>query len=138
MPKIARIDHHDRAAQSGADQLTKISRLTTEQGADAARESIERARASATDAAEDKQQILQQTAGESAELGRAIVDLIGQQTRHNMQVAAAFGRVMNWAEVAEIQRDYLAGSINRMSQLGERYRAMMQAGMKSMTFPSRQ
>ena len=138
MPKIARIEDHNRAAQSGADKLTKISRSMTEQGGGAARESIERARASATDAAENQQQILQQTAGQSAELGRAIVDLIGQQTRHNMQVAAAFGRVMNWAEVAEIQRDYLAGSFNRMSQLGERYRAMMQAGMKSMTVPPRQ
>ena len=55
-----------------------------------------------------------------------------------MQVAAAFGRVMNLAEVAEIQRDFLAGSFNRMNQLGERYCAMMQAGMKSMTFPPRQ
>ena len=138
MPKIARIEDHDPAAQSGADKLTKISRSMTEQGGDAARESIERARASATDASESQQQILQQTAGESTELGRAIVDLIGQQTRHNMQLAAAFGRVMNWAEVTEIQRDYVAGSFNRMSQLGERYRAIMQAGMKSMTFPPRQ
>jgi hypothetical protein len=137
MPKIARIEDHDRAAQSGADKLTKISRSATEQGADAARESIERVRASATDAVQNQQQILQQTAGESAELGRAIVDLLGQQTRHNMQVATAFGRVMNLAEVAEIQRDFLAGSFNRMNQLGERYCAMMQAGMKSMAFPTR-
>ena len=137
MPKTARIEDHDGAAQSGADKLTKISRSATEQGADAARESIERVRASATDAAENQQQILQQTAGESAELGRAIVDLLGQQTRHNMQVAAAYSRALNWAEVAEIQRDFLAGSFDRMNQLGERYRAMMQAGMKSLALPTR-
>jgi hypothetical protein len=134
MSKIARNEGHDGSAERVADKPTKIARSTTQQGAGAARESIERARASATDAAENQ---LQRSVGESAELGRAIVDLLGQQIRHNMQVAAAFGRVMNWAEVAEIQRDYLAGCFNRMNQLGERYGAMMQAGMRSMATPTR-
>ena len=135
MPKIANAENHERVA--GADKLGEMARSTTEQGADAARRGIERARDAAMNAAENQRQILQQSAGESAELGRAIVDLIGQQTRHNMQVATAFGRAVNWAEVAEIQRDFLAGSFHRMNQLGERYRAMMQAGMKSMAPPAR-
>jgi hypothetical protein len=138
MPKIAHNEADgENDVERGHERLTKIARSATEQGADAARESIERARTTVEVVAEKQRQAIQQSAGEAAELGRVFVDLLGQQTRHNMQTAAAFGRAFNWAEVADIQRDFIAGNFARMNQFGERYRAVMQAGMRSMAFPSR-
>jgi hypothetical protein len=138
---MARIAHDQvdvaEDVERGGERLTETARSASEQGAGAARETMERARTSVTQVAEEQRQAIQQSAGEAAELGRVFVDLLGQQTRHNMQVAAAFGRAVNWAEVAEIQRDFIAGNFERMNQLGERYRAMVQAGMKSMTLPAR-
>lgn len=128
---------HESSAERGADNLTRIARSNIQHGADAAREGIERARTSATATAETERQTVQQSAKGSAELGHTLVDLLGEQARHNMQVATAIGRAVNWAQVAEIQRDFLTESFKRMNHLGESYRGMMQVGMKSMTFPTR-
>ena len=137
MPKIAHAESRDDAAERGAGELTRIARATTERGADATRDGIERARALTADATEAQRQTVQRSADETAELGRTVVDLLGEQTRDNMQAAAALGRAVNWAEVAQVQRELIGSSFARMNRLGERYRAMMQAGMKSMAFPSR-
>lgn len=126
MPKIARHEDYAGSAERGAENVTKIARSATQEGADAARESSERARNAASEVTE-----------ESAELGRSIISLLGEQTRHNMQFATAFGRTVDWGQVAEMQRDFLAGSFNRMIQLGDRYRTMLQAGMKPMAFTTR-
>ena len=73
-------------------------------------------------AAEERHDTARQAAEDSAELGRTFVDLIGEQTRHNMVAATAFGRAVDWADLAQAQREFISGSFERWSQLNDRYR----------------
>jgi hypothetical protein len=122
--------------EPGSSTLSKIARAS-ENGQDAARGGAERVRDLASAAAENGSQTLQRSADETVELGRTVVDLLGEQTRHNLHAAAAIGQAVDWAEVARAQRDFVAGSFERMNQFAQHYRAMMRAGMSAMSFPGR-
>lgn len=115
---------------------TKIARGSA-QGQDAARIGMERAHDMVSAAAEDSRHTLQRSADETAELGRTALDLLGEQTRQNLDAAAAIRNAVDWAEVARAQREFFSGSFARLNQFAEHYRAMMQAGMSAMSFPGR-
>lgn len=134
MAKIANIDTDTQERSSAT--LTNIARAN-EQGQDAARTGMVRANDMAAAAAEDSRQTLQRSAEETTELGRTVLDLLGDQTRHNLHTAAAIRQAVDWAEVSRAQREFLGGSFARMNQFAEHYRAMMQAGVSAMSFPVR-
>ena len=66
-----------------------------------------------------------------AELGRLWVDLLGEQTRHNLEVATALGRAVRWDEVVQAQGEFVRVSLERLHELNRRYleivRGMMEA-----------
>ncbi len=72
----------------------------------------------------------------TAELGRAVLDLVEQQTRHNLETLDALTGAVDWDRVAKavdwdhvfhIQGEYLRVSLERAAQLTRRYLEVSQA-----------
>ena len=63
----------------------------------------------------------QQSAEGTAELGKLWLELLGEQTRHNLAVATALSKAVDWEEVVRVQSEYMRASIERMNQLNSRY-----------------
>jgi hypothetical protein len=130
MIKIAHLETNDdnSAAERTTGKLSKVAGETVDRAADATRATIDVARTKAEGAAEEQQEIMRRSVGESADVGRMFMDLLAEQTRHNMEAALAIGRAVNWTGVAEAQRDFVTGSLARMSQINQRYREIIQNG----------
>lgn len=131
---MATIASNNTETQERASATSTKIACVSEQGQDAARIGMERAHDMASAVAEDSRQTLQRSADETAELGRTALDLLGEQTRHNLNTAAAIRQAVDWVEVARAQREFFSGSFVRLNQFAEHYRAMMQAAMH---FPGR-
>ena len=67
----------------------------------------------------------------SAELGRLWVDLLGEQTRHNLEIASTLGRAVRWDEVVQVQSDFMRASFERLGELNRRYLEIVQAMMET-------
>jgi hypothetical protein len=57
----------------------------------------------------------------AAELGRLFLDLLDEQARHNLEVAAALGRTVAWAEIVRVQGELVRGSLERWTRLSSAY-----------------
>jgi len=76
------------------------------------------------DAAED-------SARQMNDLGTEFYSLCIEQTQDGMRATMAIARATNWQEIAQAQREFLAG-FERMRDFSERYRAAL-SGMLSAT-----
>jgi len=96
-----------------------------------AREGLDVVRGAAGAAAGTGREAAGRSAEGAAELGRLWVDLLGEQTRHNLEVATAFGRAVRWDEVVQAQGEFVRVSLERLHELNRRYleivRGMMEA-----------
>jgi competence protein ComEA len=129
-------------AERTADAAASTLRSTVETGREAAKAGAE----AASSTAQGGLQLVQRTAGAvsevqreaarpsaegTAELGKLWMELLNEQTRHNLAVAAALGKAVNWEEMVRAQSEYLRASFERMNQLNSRYleivRSMMTA-----------
>jgi competence ComEA-like helix-hairpin-helix protein len=119
------------AARSGAE----MARETTETGArtasTAARDGVEVARRVAGAGAETGREAVSRTAEGVAELGRLWVDLLGEQTRHNLEVVTALGRTVRWDEVVQAQGDFVRVSLERLTELNRRYLEIVHGVMET-------
>jgi hypothetical protein len=134
----------DKLAEQGrraADQAAGVTREAADQAAEATREAAERAGDVArhglhvvqrtTDALGGVQrEVAQRSAEHAAELGRVFVDLLQEQTQHNLKTFAALtgavdwdqaAKAVDWDRVARIQGEYLRVSVERTAQLVRRY-----------------
>ena len=75
-------------------------------------------------------------AAEAPESAHAFTELVGEQTRQGVDTLSAFARAVNWSEVAEAQRQLVAGSFKRMAQFNARCGALVLRGMTT-TSPRR-
>jgi hypothetical protein len=66
-----------------------------------------------------------------AELGRLWMDLLGEQTRHNLEVATALGRAVRWDEVLQAQGEFARASLERLNELNRRYLEIVQGMMET-------
>ncbi len=57
----------------------------------------------------------------TAEFGKLAMDLLNEQTKQSMQVAMAFGKLVKWDEVIQLQSELVRSSFERMNQLNSRY-----------------
>jgi competence protein ComEA len=132
-----------KAAQEAERSARETAERTTEAAASALRSAVETGRGAtkagaeaASSAAQGGLQLVQRTAGavsevqretarqsaeSTAELGKLWLELLGEQTRHNLTVAAALGKAVDWEEVVRVQGEYMRSSMERMSQLNSRY-----------------
>jgi helix-hairpin-helix protein/phasin protein len=97
------------AAESGA----RVASTTAREGTEIVRQVF--------GAAETGREEAGRAAEGAAELGRLWVDLLGEQTRHNLEVATALGRAVRWAEVIEAQAEFVRVSLERFGELNRGY-----------------
>jgi competence protein ComEA len=132
-----------KAAQEAERSARETAERTTEAAASALRSAVETGRGAtkagaeaASSAAQGGLHLVQRTAGAvskvqrettrqsaegTAELGKLWLEMLGEQTRHNLTVAAALGKAVDWEEVVRVQGEYMRSSMERMNQLNSRY-----------------
>jgi len=96
-----------------------------------AREGLDVVRGAAGAAAETGREAAGRSAEGAAELGRLWVDLLGEQTRHNLEVATALGRAVRWDEVVQAQGEFVRVSLERLHELNRRYLEIVQDMMEA-------
>jgi hypothetical protein len=144
MPKIAHLNReHEQDgafAERSGEKLTRVARATAKASADVARESVqvaqsatEAAAQSATDVAKDLYGTTRKLAEETPEFSQDFAELLGEQTRQNMDTLGAFARAVNWTDVAQAQSKLMAGSFLRFSQFSARYGEFLLRGMTATT-----
>jgi phasin family protein len=131
-----------------ARQVAEDARSIGRESADAAREAASAGAQAATNVARGGLQLLQRTADvvDEAErdvldrstkgvtqLSELFVDLIGAQSRHNVETLAALTRAVRYDALIQIQSDFLRASMERMAEFSRRYMEMTQQVMSSAT-----
>ena len=115
--------------------MGRVAREATEAGAQtastAARSGLQLVERTAGAFGEVQRETAQRSAEATAELGRLFVELLSEQTRHNLEVATAFGRVANWGEIARLQGEFVRASFERMNRLNGRYLEVVQDVMRA-------
>jgi hypothetical protein len=96
-----------------------------------AREGLEAVRGTAGATAEAEREVVGRSAEGAAELGRLWVDLLGEQARHNLEVATALGRAVRWDEVLQTQAEFVRVSLERFGELNRRYLEIVQGVMET-------
>jgi competence protein ComEA len=129
-------------AERTADAAASTLRSTVETGRGAAKAGAE----AASSTAQGGLQLVQRTAGAmsevqreaarqstegTAELGKLWIELLNEQTRHNLAVAAALSKAVDWEEVVRVQSEYMRGAIERANELNRRYLEIVQTVMKA-------
>jgi hypothetical protein len=127
------LDFGDKGGD-GSDQA-KVGERAAEAGVRAAsavaREGTDIVRRVFGTAAETEREVASRSAEGAAELGRLWVDLLGEQTRYNLEVATALGRAVRWDEVIETQAEFVRVSLERFGELNRRYLEIVQGMMET-------
>ena len=121
-----------RPVEKAAEATRRAAEGGTRVASTAAREGLGVLRRTVGAAAEAEREAVGRSAEGAAELGRLWVDLLGEQTRHNVQVAAALSQAVRWDEVVRAQGEFVRVSLERLQELNRRYleivRGMTEAG----------
>jgi len=129
----------ENAAEQGkraADQATEVTREAADRAGDATRQGLHVVERTVGAAAEVERAVARRSAEGMAELGQALVELVGQQTRQNLETLKALSEAVAWDQVAkavdwdrvfQIQGEYLRVSLERTMQLTQRYLEVSQA-----------
>ena len=129
----------DKVAELGkrtADQTAEVTREAADRTENVARRGVQVVRRTVEAAAEVESAVAHRSAEGATELGQVLVDLVNQQTRHNLETLTALGSAVDWERVAkavdwdrvvQIQSAYLRVSFERAAQLTQRYFEVVQA-----------
>jgi hypothetical protein len=125
-------------ARSGAKVAREVTQTGTRATTAAARSGLQLVGRTAGAFGEVQRETAQRSAEATAELGRLFVELLSEQTRHNLEVATAFGRMADWGEVARLQGEFVRASFERMNRLNGRYLEVVQDVMRATVSAARQ
>jgi len=106
----------DRGRGRGAEQPARAGAEAAETGIGGLRVVQQVAGA----VAEVEREVTHRSAEATVELGRALVDLLSEQTRHNLETWRALGEAVDWERVLRLQGEYLRVSLERAAQLTRR------------------
>ena len=124
-------DTTSSAARSGAETTRQAAESGARAASTAAREGLGVVRRAVDVAAETEREVASRSAEGAAELGRLWMDLLGEQTRHNLEVATALGRAVRWDEVVEAQGEFVRVSLERLHELNRRYLEIVRGMMET-------
>jgi hypothetical protein len=136
-------DTTDNVAELGkrtADQATDVAREVADRAEDAARRGFQVVHRTAEAALEVERVVARRSAEGTAELGQALIALVSEQTRHNLETWTALthavdwdraARAVDWDRVFQLQGEFLRASMERAAQLTQRYFEVTQAVMAS-------
>ena len=129
----------DKVAELGkrtADQTAEVTREAADRAENVARRGVQVVRRTVEAAAEVESAVTHRSAEGATELGQAFVDLVHQQTRHHLETLTALSNAVDWDRVAkavdwdrvvQIQSEFVRVSLERATQLTQRYVAVAQA-----------
>ena len=124
----------DNVAEAGkrtSDQTAEVRRETAGHAANTVRDGLRVVRQAADAAAEVEENTVSRTGAGMAELNRALVDLLQQQTRDNVQLVQALAQPAKWGQAAQLQSEFLRASFQRTAQFTQRYVEVGQAVLTS-------
>jgi hypothetical protein len=113
-----------KAGERAAEASARTAAVAAGEGVGAARRVF-------TAAAETEREVVGRSAEGAAELGRLWVDLLGEQTRHNLEVVTALGRAVRWDEVVQAQSEFVRVSLERLHELNRRYLEIVRGMMET-------
>ena len=116
----------DHAAEQGK-RTADVTREAAERTGAVARHGLHVAQRTAEAAGEVQREVAQRSSEHTTELGRVLVDLVQEQTRHNLKTLSALASAVDWDRVLRIQGEYLRVSLERGAQLTRRYLEASQA-----------
>jgi len=116
----------DHAAEQG-ERTADVTREAAERTGAVARHGLHVAQRTAEAAGEVQREVAQRSSEHTTELGRVLVDLVQEQTRHNLETLSALASAVDWDRVLRIQGEYLRVSLERGAQLTRRYLEASQA-----------
>ena len=142
MAQIAKVEAEKAAdtAKNVTDNVAELGNHATNQAADMAHRGVQVVRRTAGTIGEVERAAARRSAEGTAELGRALVELVNAQTRHNLETLTALSNAVDWDQVAkavdwdrvfQIQSAYLRVSLDRAAQLTRRYVEIVQAATVS-------
>ena len=144
MAQIARTeaDKATNTAKNATDNVAELSKRTTVKTAEVTRETAGQAEnvaqgslqslRQAVDAAAEVERKTVRRAGEGmAEVSQVLVDLVNEQTRHNIQLFHALTQTVDWGQATQLQSEVLRTSLKRTAQFTRRYFEVSQAVMNA-------
>jgi competence ComEA-like helix-hairpin-helix protein len=115
----------ERGTTETTHKAAEATRQTATEGARVAeataREGVEIVHSVFGAAAETEREVVSRSAEGVAELGRLWMDLLSDQTRHNLEIATSLGRAVRWDEVLRTQSEFVRASLERLNELNRRY-----------------
>ena len=124
----------DDAAKLGKQAPYKAAEVTREaagQAENVARSGLQVVRRTVDAVAEVEQQTARRAAEGTSEISQVLIDLINEQTRHNVAAFQALTQAVDWRQVAELQSRFLRESLERTAQFTQRYFEVSQAVLTS-------
>ena len=119
-----------------AGQVAEVTREATDRAEDVACRGLQVVERTAGAAAEMEREVARRSIEGTTELGRVLVDLVQEQTRHNLETWKALGetvdwglrpQAVDWGRVFQLQSEYLRVSLDRAAQFTQRYLEASQA-----------
>jgi hypothetical protein len=129
-------DHLAEVGQRSAGRTVEVTREAAERTASVAWRGVQAVRQTVEAAAEVEGAVARRSAGATSALGQAFLDLMNQQTQHNLETLIALAQAVDWERVAkavdwdrvvEIQSAFVRASLERATQLTQRYFEIVQA-----------
>ena len=131
----------DDAAKLGKQAPYKAAEVTREaagQAENVARSGLQVVRRTVEAVAEVEQQTARRAAEGTAEISQVLIDLINEQTRHNVAAFQALTQAVDWRQVAELQSKFLRESLERTAQFTQRYFEVSQTMLTSVLSTARE
>jgi hypothetical protein len=137
MAKIARTEA-DKEAEITRNARTEIAALgkqvsdkTAGQAENIARSGFQSARQAVDAGAEAGQKIAGCAEVGMTEINQSLVELLTEQTKHNVQLFQALAQPTNWGKGPQLQSEFLRTSFQRAAQFTRRYVEVGQAVLTS-------
>jgi hypothetical protein len=137
MAKIARTEA-DKEAEITRNARTEIAALgkqvsdkTASQAENVAYGGFQSARQAVDAGAEAGQKIAGRAEVGMTEINQSLVELLTEQTKHNVQLFQALAQPTNWGKGPQLQSEFLRTSFQRAAQFARRYVEVGQAVLTS-------
>ena len=118
------------ATRSTADAGTRVASIAVRSG-------LQTVQRTAGAVAEVERATARRAAEGTTELSQVFVDLLNEQTRHNLQTMTALTQAVDWERVVRVQSEFMRVSLQRMGELTRRYFEVSQAGLTTATSAAR-
>ena len=138
------LDFADKAAdaagaalRNGVDAARSTAEAGTRVASIAARSGLRTVQRTVGAAAEVERATVRRAAEGTTELSRVFIDLVNEQTRHNLQAMTALSQAIDWERIVQVQSEFMRVSLQRMGELTKRYVEVSQAVLTSVASAAR-